>query len=256
MLLRYKADPTRISDGDRVAGQNALHIACRRNTAGCIEKLLEHDRSLGHTRTAAGEPPFYFAALHEQFAAMEALYRTGAVDVDAGEKSGVTALHNAVLSGHEYGVKRCLEMGCSVDAQTNRGETPLYVVCSTGNVAVIDMLLAKGKLPDMLNVPDFEGRRPFHIAHAQGHLDAAAYLLSKGARATCVGKCTKCRLHCKQAQRRLDRQKAEREKALAHANAAVAREEERRLVEQESLEALSFADFCAELKRVEQTTAT
>ena len=77
----------------------------------------------------------------------------------------MTALYNTVYNGNVEGVKLCLELGCSVDACTNRGETALYITCFTGKVAVVDLLLEAGKLPDMLNAADHTGaawrrRRP------------------------------------------------------------------------------------------------
>lgn len=250
LLLAHGANPKRYCTAERTRGDNALHLACRRNKSACVQLLLEHDRSLAHACTERGEPPLYYAALHEVYDAMEVLHRVGGADVDAGNRSGVTALHNAVLNGNEETVRRLLAMRCSVDAQTNTGETPLFVACSTGNLGMIDLLLAAGKLPEMLNVPDHKGRRPFHMAHMQGHFDAAAYLLSKGARASCVDSCAKCRMWGKMARRRLDRQMALRDKERQQRLLEAEREEERRLVEQE--EHISFEDFVAEMRRVEQ----
>ncbi len=209
-LLSANANPhTLIRSKERMTDLNALFVAVRRNAVDCVQLLLQRDASLGQTRTKAGEPPFVYAGMYENLEALEELARCG-VDVDAADAKGTTALHNMVYSGSLKGVRKCLELGCSVDVRTVQGHTPVFIVCSTGNMQFLDLLCAKGPMPEMLNVADAEGRRPFHIAYAQGHIDAAAYLLSKGARAGCDGPCTKCRLWRKQAQRRLARQEAAR----------------------------------------------
>ena len=65
--------------------------------------------------------------MSESFAAMEALAESGLVDVDGCNIDGISALHNMSFSGTIAGVRKCLELGCSVHARTNRQETPIYV---------------------------------------------------------------------------------------------------------------------------------
>ncbi len=60
------------------------------------------------------------------------------------------------------------------------GRTPFYVVCETGNDALLDSLLAFGGLHFRVNVQTRTGLTPVHAAALNNHASVVATLASLG----------------------------------------------------------------------------
>lgn len=81
---------------------------------------------------------------------------------EADPKSGNTDLHRAVLGGSLDGVKFLLDYGHPVDAQNERGETPLHhAVMLTKGEDIVHLLLERGASP---RKADNYGRSPLNRA--------------------------------------------------------------------------------------------
>ena len=230
-------------------GFTPMHLTAKRNDVTSMITLYNAagaNAAIFTDLTPAGDPPFSVASLKENVQAVRMMSMFG-VDINALTEIGVSALHNAVLNEHTEMVKTLLDIGCEVDVLSQNSETPLFIACFHGLVDMVDLLIDAGC---DLNIATDQGSRAFHAATTMGHTDLAAFIYSKGAKCACESKCTKCRLSIKQVERRLERQRLHVEKQKQDLAEAAARQ-----AELDEVEAISFVDFVAELKAVEQEIA-
>ena len=65
-------------------------------------------------------------------------------DVNAKDKNGQTALHNAARYGHQAVVEMLIANGANVNLENKDGETPLYLAVRWGHKKLAEFLLTKG----------------------------------------------------------------------------------------------------------------
>ena len=98
----------------------------------------------------------------------------GQIHPDTRGLYGRTALHVAAHSGHVGCVSSLLELGASVDAQTDAGFTALHLCCQRGHLSVLQALLLAAA--DLTTQAD-QGETPLHLAAAHGQAHVVAFLL-------------------------------------------------------------------------------
>ncbi|XP_046986901.1 protein roadkill-like [Schistocerca americana] len=119
------------------------------------------------------------AASQGQTGEVRALLDAGS-PVNATDASGDTALHEAVINGHEETVKCLIDAGADVNVRDSDGMTPLHwAACRGGEQHIVWMLLAASACVD---VQDDAGDTPLHVAARWGCAYAAKALLLAGAR--------------------------------------------------------------------------
>lgn len=91
---------------------------------------------------------------------------------------GETALHKAIVRGHEGTVKLLLDCGADVNLPNHHGKRPLHLAVQSGNMGITQVLIGAGA---DLEAPDACGERPLHLAAASGHDHVAHLLLQHGA---------------------------------------------------------------------------
>ena len=106
------------------------------------------------------------------------LLASAAVDVDAAEPDGATALHWAAHRNDMETARLLLRAGASVDPINDYGVTPLIVACRAGNTALVEPLLAAGASPDTA-LP--HGETAVMACARTGDAIAVSALLSHGA---------------------------------------------------------------------------
>jgi hypothetical protein len=111
---------------------------------------------------------------------LERLIAMGA-DVNAGDETGYTALHDAVIRDCFETVQRLIEKGANVDAVSMSGSTPLMLVRS---INIAEILIANGA---SVNHKSNGKRTPLHSAIWDRRWDIVNMLLDKGADPTVVG---------------------------------------------------------------------
>jgi uncharacterized protein len=160
---------------------------------------------------AQAEPAIVDAAMNGDLKTLRTLVRQ-AVDVDAQQPDGMTALHWAVQrrdiemldvlleagakldltnrtgtkplylaaqNGDATAIGRLLEAGEDANAVlTAEGETVLMLTSHTGNSAAVNLLLDRGADP---NTQQFRGQTALMWAAAEGHADVVELLLARGA---------------------------------------------------------------------------
>lgn len=89
------------------------------------------------------------------------------------------ALHFATSKGNISTVRTLLANKCSARVKDKRGQLPLHRAAAIGSVPLMKLLLEEGKSP--VNATDNDGLTALHHAIAEGHGDAAIFLMKAGA---------------------------------------------------------------------------
>ncbi len=188
------------------SGTTALHMAVKSRNAQACRLLLEAGADI-HVRNALEETPFLLALQYgvdglalvidgrtlesaDQYGrsplhiavsgkpAVEAVTRLIALKADPNTRDmrGDTPLHTALRGAQWEAARLLVKAGADLFARNAQTETPLGIAMKTGRDAlgaIIGM--------DNVNLPDYLGNSPLHIAAQAGDTDAAAFLVSMGA---------------------------------------------------------------------------
>lgn len=93
---------------------------------------------------------------------------------------GDTALHIAVLAGHDYIVEELVNLLDAKDlALTNKNSATALNYAALGGITSIAMSLVS-KNRELLRVPNQNGQIPVVVASLYGHKDVARYLYAEG----------------------------------------------------------------------------
>lgn len=151
-LKKLLATGTDVNVRSSWSGLAALHVAAINGYGGIAEMLLKH----GADKDAlddTGETPLMKAAVEGHQPVVELLLKAGA-DIDIAGKSesnraascfyGSGALQYAVAAGHDGIVRTLLKHGADVNAQDDRGYTPLHCAIQVGRVGMAGTLLEAG----------------------------------------------------------------------------------------------------------------
>jgi ankyrin repeat protein len=87
-------------------------------------------------------------------------------------------LHDAARAGDLEKVSALIDEGAVIDAQSNRGETPLILATLAGQEEVVELLIEKGAAIDGRNTGGFT---PLHAAAYAGDAAIAELLIDHGA---------------------------------------------------------------------------
>jgi ankyrin repeat protein len=88
------------------------------------------------------------------------------------------SLHDAARDGDLEAARTLIDEGAAIDAQSDRGETPLILAILAGNDAVAELLIEQGAAIDGRNAGGFT---PLHAAAYAGDAAIAEDLLDRGA---------------------------------------------------------------------------
>lgn len=107
------------------------------------------------------------AAKAQDWAAVQALLKSGRVDVDAARPDGATALAWAAYWDDSKSAKRLLRSGADANAANDYGITPLTLACNNRSFALVETLLDGGADP---NAAMWSGVTPLMLAAKTGEL--------------------------------------------------------------------------------------
>jgi len=128
---------------------------------------------------ADSRPPLVDAARRGDKAALQAFVRKGsAVDVNATEGDGTTALHWACYRDDLEGADLLIRAGARVNAANDLGVTPLWAAAQNGSEAMVRRLLTAGANP---NAALLAGETPLMVAARAGNQAVVEQLIAKGA---------------------------------------------------------------------------
>jgi ankyrin repeat protein len=133
-------------------------------------KIRRHRRQLG---------PLFWAARKGSVGAVMDLIRDDE-NVNRQSPLGFTALHVAVLGGHEQVVDLLLAAGARTDLKNIKGNTALHCAAEKGFATIAAALISRGA---NVNARGEHSETPLHLAAAYGHREVAELLLRQGAKA-------------------------------------------------------------------------
>merc|ERR1712071_558094 len=139
-----------------------------------VKLLVQYQANVEH-RAKTGLTPLMEAASGGYQEVGRVLIGAGA-DVNASPvaTSRDTALTIASDKGHKNFCELLLENDAFVDAKNKRGNTPMWLACSSGSLEVIKLLSKYGA---DLNIPDNRGATPLVASFKKGHTRACAWLV-------------------------------------------------------------------------------
>jgi len=133
---------------------------------------------MGQMTIAAPAGPLAAAVAERDLGAARELLTQGAVEVDATEPDGSTALHIAVQNDDVAAADLLLAAGADANASTRYRVTPLGIAAMNGSAALIARLLDAGADP---NAVSRDGQTVLMEAARNGKPDAVALLIERGA---------------------------------------------------------------------------
>jgi ankyrin repeat protein len=149
-------------------------IAVAKDDAATIERLLARGFDV-NSRDEKGQPALLLVMREGSFKAAEALLRHPALDVDASNAAGETALMMAALKGQLEWVRRLLDRGAKLERP---GWTPLHYAATGPNAAIVRLLLERGAYVEPRSP---NGSTPLMMAARYGSEEAVKALLAAGA---------------------------------------------------------------------------
>lgn len=185
LAIAEPCDATRASDcADR---STPLHLAARGGFTG-ICALLLHRGASPSARNAHGRTPLHEAVLattdaDPSMATLSVLLGTPGCDLNAEDRDGDTPLVLAARLSMQPGVAgQLLVAGCAAGVADARGWTPLHWAAATGNVPLLELLIAYRASVDARNL---KRETPLHLAVREGHVEAVVALLGHFAQRNC-----------------------------------------------------------------------
>ena len=148
----------------------------------CLAQYLIRTRpcDLGAT-DIYGRTALHIAAFKSDFDAVQMLVDTAHIDVDCRDNNDCTPLHYTMHDDDQESledVSRCaellLEHGADVNAQNNRGSTPLHLAASKMSEKTVQLLIKNGA---NINLKTDQKQTALHKASRHGRLDIVRLLL-------------------------------------------------------------------------------
>lgn len=124
-------------------GRTPLYLSAKRRDLTLVQALLAAGSTVGVHCGDSGETALDVAAGGGHVDMMRALIRHGA-DMNAGDSTGVTALHGAALKNQVGAIDALVELGANVDVQGGKDDarwTPLHLASDQGSSEAVCALL-------------------------------------------------------------------------------------------------------------------
>lgn len=142
-LLRQGVDPNSRDS----TGLPALSVAIKRESPRAFEVLLAHPAIDVDATNAAGETALMLAAIAGDFEASQQLVAKGAKV----QFPGWSPIHYAASGPNTRLVQWLLERGAQIDAESPNGTTPLMLAAQHAPEATVELLLKRGADPRKRN---------------------------------------------------------------------------------------------------------
>ncbi|KAL3428453.1 ankyrin repeat protein [Phlyctema vagabunda] len=195
-ILEFTPDITLKSDITKTPNISALNLASVYGHSGIVELILADAKTKGLVDTVTkqtdkfGNSPLHLAAINGHDSTIKLLLKFGALDIDAKNQLGSTALIIAAAYGWHIVTKTLLNVGADIGSLNHHLNTPLHQAAIGNKPEIITILLEysaksnikkKGSLDDFMNLRNVKGETALQIAAACGFTQVVDILLAKGA---------------------------------------------------------------------------
>jgi ankyrin repeat protein len=126
---------------------DGLYLALRQGSLKAAQALVDWPKTNVETRTPQDESPLMMACLRGHAEIARTLVARGA-DVN---KTGWTPLHYAATTGQVAIIQMLLDENAYIDAESPNGSTPLMMAAMYGTPAAVKLLLESGADPTLKN---------------------------------------------------------------------------------------------------------
>jgi hypothetical protein len=128
-------------------GQTALHLALRDTPSRVADALWKSTALDVNAANASAETPLMIAALRGQLEWVERLLARGAKV----HQDGWSPIHYAATGPDVRVVRLLLDRGAPLEPRSPLGHTPLMMAARWGSEASVELLLARGANPRLVN---------------------------------------------------------------------------------------------------------
>ena len=169
---------TRRKKAPRPLPQTSLHYAASWGLHPVVEFLIiEHSHSVSSRYPTDNATPLHLASKYGHVEAVRKLIECGA-DLTAQTNDRSTPLHLASQAGQVNVTRVLVEHGADLTAQNNHGSTPLHLALEWEQVDTARMLIERGA---DLAAQNNHGWTPLHLASQMGKVDIVHVLIERGA---------------------------------------------------------------------------
>jgi cytohesin len=151
------------------AGDTPLHSAIRVGHKDIVELLVANGADI-NAKNSEGQTPLDIAINQNRKDIVELLVEKGAI---------LPSIHDAARFGVLAGVKAFLEQGVDVNAQDDKGFTPLHYTVQEDNRELTEFLIAKGADVNLTPKNDYP---PLHYAVWKGDRNMVKLFVARGAK--------------------------------------------------------------------------
>lgn len=186
-LISEKPKSTILKDDDE---RTPLHWAVSINNSDLVQFIVENlskGTDIDELVDASGWTPIHINASIGNVEILNILMHTDPQpDINLATNQGTTALHLSISKNHLSYVRILIdEFGASCRVKDKKGYTPLHRAASIGSITIIKQLLNLAKGVNV-NAKDNDGWTSLHHALAEGHADAAIFLVEEGGADTTI----------------------------------------------------------------------
>lgn len=143
-LLNHGADPAAISASE----YTALMMATESGNLDCVKVILNTGNYSGHIKNSQGKNALMICANSDIF---NCLLEFKAVDLEQVDADGFTILHLISQNNHNINdqdfcvlVSKLMDLGISINIQSEDGSTPIMCAMKSENFQKVDFLIKKG----------------------------------------------------------------------------------------------------------------
>ncbi|KAI5948683.1 NAS6 [Candida theae] len=172
---------TLVKDDD---DRTPLHWAVSIDNAELVQFIVEHlpkGTDIDELVDGSGWTPLHINSSIGNIEILNILIHTDPQpDINLPTNQGTTALHLTVSKNHvRYASVLIDEMGANCRVKDKKGYTPLHRASSIGSIGILKLLINSPKGVNV-NAKDNDGWTSLHHALAEGHGDAAVFLVNEG----------------------------------------------------------------------------